>query len=238
MDRKQKIWRMGEGNFSLPKIELPKTFFDVTLQDSTVYAQSILSKGGRPKPTSAYIKPKQDASSKAAADFTLTRLRFRLPNKLFVEGTFRASDEVKDMYSYIRSLLRDPKIPFTLFIAPPRKTLEESSKLSLAGVRLVPSAVINIAFSEDPAGADLLREDLRATIIEPAPTGTISTSKSNSTSSTPAPAQPSSITEVTTSTWPTPAVLALEKELATVDAEMDAAATAEMKAMVADKIDE
>lgn len=50
-------------------------------------------------------------------------VRVRLPDQTQVEGNFKPTEPVSELYSFVKSVLRDPDLPFLLFVFPPRRVL-------------------------------------------------------------------------------------------------------------------
>ncbi|KAA8916224.1 hypothetical protein TRICI_001621 [Trichomonascus ciferrii] len=50
-------------------------------------------------------------------------VRVRLPDQTQVEGKFQPNEPVSELYRFVKSVLRNPDLPFLLFMFPPRRVL-------------------------------------------------------------------------------------------------------------------
>lgn len=171
VDRQLKIWRGRPGRLLPPKVEEePSDFFDITLEDSKVYSQSLLNRN-----KDGYKLTTKDRSSKSAKDFQLTRIRIRLPRDIYIEATFKATERVKHVREFVRGVIDSSLGSFYLFVTPPRQVLDLPEK-SMTDLRFVPSALIHFALTEpsslsnathDDAAHGLVREELLGTVVAP-----------------------------------------------------------------------
>lgn len=50
-------------------------------------------------------------------------VRVRLPDQTQVEGKFHPNEPISELYRFVKSVLRNPELPFLLFMFPPRRVL-------------------------------------------------------------------------------------------------------------------
>mmetsp|Transcript_23037 Transcript_23037/g.37006 ORF Transcript_23037/g.37006 Transcript_23037/m.37006 type:complete len:351 (+) Transcript_23037:307-1359(+) len=92
------------------------------------------------------VRGARQQSSKSFSQFKTTMLRIRFPGRLILEAKFLPEETVADVTEFVRASLKDEKMPFILFTAPPRRVLTPADKeKSLASLRLVPSAIIHFS---------------------------------------------------------------------------------------------
>jgi len=91
------------------------------------------------------VRGERQQSSKMFTQFKTTSIRFRLPGRLTLEAKFQPEESISEVTAFVKSCLRDPGLPFTLFTTPPKRVLgDKDASKSLASLGLVPSAIIHM----------------------------------------------------------------------------------------------
>ncbi|XP_028417840.1 UBX domain-containing protein 1-like [Dendronephthya gigantea] len=91
--------------------------------------------------TTSSVQPGDQQS--ATKEYTTCRLQFRLTNGTAITGTFKPTDLLSSIVSFVESNRTDGSLPFTLSTMFPKKTFNEMDmNKSLKECNLVPSAVL------------------------------------------------------------------------------------------------
>ncbi|KAK9245350.1 hypothetical protein V1506DRAFT_459323 [Lipomyces tetrasporus] len=72
------------------------------------------------------LRRKQEAEKRTKIEKCEVRIRF--PDQTQLLSTFKATETIGDIMTFVRFALVDPMIPFYLFITPPRRVLADPSK--------------------------------------------------------------------------------------------------------------
>lgn len=103
---------------------------DMTSSQFRLYRAQLNSMSGSDKKdaplTTAAMREQQRNANKR--QITECVIRVRLPDQTHVEGKFHASETIADVYDFVKSTLRNPDIPFLLFMYPPRTVLGDPTQ--------------------------------------------------------------------------------------------------------------
>ncbi|XP_057392403.1 tether containing UBX domain for GLUT4 isoform X2 [Balaenoptera acutorostrata] len=118
--------------------ELPDEFFEVTVDDVRRRLAQLKSERKRLEEAPLVTKAFRDAQMKEKLQrYPKVVLRVLFPDRYILQGFFRPSETVGDLRDFVRSHLGNPKLPFYLFIAPP-KTILDDHTLTLFQLALEP----------------------------------------------------------------------------------------------------
>ena len=145
--------------------EVPDEFYEVNDDDSTRYSVAVheAANTGSTKATIVEIpsdEPDVEGESekeretnkkeKTKKKYTTAKIRVRLPNRIFLQGDFLATETIADLKEFVREALRSETIPFRLFLNLPRKNLTDRSE-TLQAAGLVPAAIVNFSSEDVPS---------------------------------------------------------------------------------------
>ncbi|XP_068386088.1 tether containing UBX domain for GLUT4 isoform X3 [Eschrichtius robustus] len=106
--------------------ELPDEFFEVTVDDVRRRLAQLKSERKRLEEAPLVTKAFRDAQMKEKLQrYPKVVLRVLFPDRYILQGFFRPSETVGDLRDFVRSHLGNPKLPFYLFIAPPKTILDD-----------------------------------------------------------------------------------------------------------------
>ena len=117
----------------LPAPELPDSFYEVTEDDSVEYARSVMRQAAKERGEAA---PSPAAGSSQRRRPVLALVRVKLPSHVYVEGVFKAGERVADVREWLLRCVRDDVRANvgTLFVAPPKRTLDTRKTLREEGL--------------------------------------------------------------------------------------------------------
>ncbi|XP_053424337.1 tether containing UBX domain for GLUT4 isoform X2 [Nycticebus coucang] len=134
--------------------ELPDEFFEVTVDDVRRRLAQLKSERKRLEEAPLVTKAFREAQMKEKLErYPKVVLRVLFPDRHILQGFFRPSETVGDLWDFVRSHLGDPELPFHLFIAPP-KTVLDNHALTLFQANLFPAALVHFG-AEEPTGLHL-----------------------------------------------------------------------------------
>jgi hypothetical protein len=158
LDRYRRFLRTPPGSFDPRLFEVHQPdFYDIDDEDIAAYVRSVKTKD----------RKVEEWGSKTSAHFATVTIRFRLPDRYYLEARFLPHETIRHLHNFVQSCLVDPSQHFSLFVAPPRVVLSEQPSATLIDMRLVPSAIVSL--SMDGFNLDALKEDVRSGLIELAP---------------------------------------------------------------------
>ncbi|XP_067572500.1 tether containing UBX domain for GLUT4 isoform X2 [Pseudorca crassidens] len=106
--------------------ELPDEFFEVTVDDVRRRLAQLKSERKRLEEAPLVTKAFREAQMKEKLQrYPKVVLRVLFPDRYILQGFFRPSETVGDLRDFVRSHLGNPKLPFYLFIAPPKTILDD-----------------------------------------------------------------------------------------------------------------
>jgi len=98
---------------------------------------------------------KETATLKNLHDHPNTAIRIRFPDRIVLQGIFRTSDTIGSVKTWLREYLHDSTLEFYLFTAPPKKVLQDETKLVDEG--LVAMVVIYFGSQNMPENNKVLK---------------------------------------------------------------------------------
>ncbi|XP_027626528.1 tether containing UBX domain for GLUT4 [Tupaia chinensis] len=134
--------------------QLPDEFFEVTVDDVRRRLAQLKSERKRLEEAPLVTRAFREAQMKEKLErYPKVVLRVLFPNRYILQGFFRPSETVGDLRDFVRSHLENPKLPFHLFVTPPRTVLDDPT-LTLFQAQLFPAALVHLG-AEEPAGLSL-----------------------------------------------------------------------------------
>ncbi|XP_036693156.1 tether containing UBX domain for GLUT4 isoform X4 [Balaenoptera musculus] len=169
--------------------ELPDEFFEVTVDDVRRRLAQLKSERKRLEEAPLVTKAFRDAQMKEKLQrYPKVVLRVLFPDRYILQGFFRPSETVGDLRDFVRSHLGNPKLPFYLFIAPP-KTILDDHTLTLFQANLFPAALVHFG-PEEPTGIYLEPTLLEHTVSPSAADVLVARSMSRAAGTPPPPPAP------------------------------------------------
>ncbi|TBU52524.1 hypothetical protein BD310DRAFT_940046 [Dichomitus squalens] len=139
-----------------PRTQLPDNYFDTTVADVAAQQASLTARSNAlqnaPLKTAA-IREAEDKKRKARWPQTTIRVRF--PDRTALEKVFSSSENIKSVYAFVRSCLREDVKPikFVLYQSPPKREYKVSDpavrNLSLVELNFAPSSLLMLRFEDD-----------------------------------------------------------------------------------------
>lgn len=157
---------LGEQEQAWPA-ELPDEFFEVTVDDVRRRLAQLKSERKRLEEAPLVTRAFREAQMKEKLErYPKVVLRVLFPDRYVLQGFFRPSETVGDLRDFVRSHLGNPKLPFYLFITPPKTTLDDPT-LTLFQADLFPAALVHFG-AEEPTGVYLEPRLLEHTVSQSA----------------------------------------------------------------------
>ncbi|XP_060796989.1 tether containing UBX domain for GLUT4 isoform X2 [Neoarius graeffei] len=139
-------------------MELPDEFFEVTVDDVRKRLSQLKSERRVLEEAPLMTQSLREAQKKEKIDkYPKVVLRVQFPDRRVLQGFFRPLETVTVLKQFVRTHLRDPDLPFYLFIAPPKTELDNPSA-TLFQANLFPAALVY--FGSDVKTGCYLRSDL------------------------------------------------------------------------------
>jgi len=122
--------------------EIPDEFFEVTEADIRKLWQDMQRRTSelQDQPLMTQTQRQQNLEAKMAR-YKRVVIRFQFPDRLVVQGIFRTTEPVFNLYKFIRENISDKTLPFELYTSPPKAVLKDNT-LSLAEADLAPMSVV------------------------------------------------------------------------------------------------
>ncbi|XP_045631012.1 tether containing UBX domain for GLUT4 isoform X2 [Ursus americanus] len=131
--------------------ELPDEFFEVTVDDVRRRLAQLKSERKRLEEAPLVTKAFREAQMREKLErYPKVVLRVLFPDRYILQGFFRPNETVGDLHAFVRSHLGNPKLPFCLFITPPKIVLDDPT-LTLFQANLFPAALVHFG-AEEPTG--------------------------------------------------------------------------------------
>jgi UBX domain len=115
---------------------IPDELFEVTTRDFQIYSKAI-----RANASATATPPPVDHSSTTRIQYDEATIRVRLPNFVFLESQFRATDTIGHVQDWVDSYLTSDTPPVALFVTPP-KTMLNNRDQTLRSAGLAPRAIV------------------------------------------------------------------------------------------------
>ncbi|XP_068920116.1 tether containing UBX domain for GLUT4 isoform X5 [Petaurus breviceps papuanus] len=152
-----------EGPVQAWPAELPDEFFEITVDDVRRRLAQLKSERKRLEEAPLLTRSLREAQMKEKLErYPKIALRILFPDRYILQGFFRPNETVGDLRDFVRSHLRNPKLSFYLFLAPP-KTILSDDTLTLFQANLFPAALVHFG-SEEPTDFYLEPQLLENTI--------------------------------------------------------------------------
>ncbi|KAJ1970251.1 hypothetical protein IWQ62_000078 [Dispira parvispora] len=183
------------------QVDVPDSFYRLTPEDAKLLIQQ--QKQQRERVENAAFKTQAMRDKEVQSQqrkYPETSIRFRFPDRHQVQATFRSSETVGDMYTFLTGVLLSEYHQFTLYTTPPHRNLDDL-QATLYQAQLAPASLVYVTFAQGSVafGSYLKREytgqskDLQ--VSDPLlPRLPDATPTSTSTSTSPVPTQPTSVT--------------------------------------------
>ncbi|CAG8474650.1 325_t:CDS:2 [Paraglomus occultum] len=179
-DRNVKVYNPPPANMQITHIELPDSFYELTPTELKYLIA--MQKAKNTALENAVLKTKAVREQEEVArerKYPKTLIRIRFPDRTQLEGSFLSKEPVEELYKFVREAVRTPAREFYLFIAPPKKVLDDM-RISLYKAELSPASIVHFNWSDkqsdDPPYLNstylLLRQDLIHSTDESVPTST------------------------------------------------------------------
>ncbi|XP_044275858.1 tether containing UBX domain for GLUT4 [Varanus komodoensis] len=122
--------------------DLPDEFFEVTVDDVRKRLAQLQNERKRLEEAPLMTQAQREAQMKEKMErYPKVVLRVYFPDRHILQGFFHPTETVGSLRAFVKSHLEDPKIPFYLFITPPRSLLSDDG-LTLFKANLFPAAVV------------------------------------------------------------------------------------------------
>nr|XP_050847357.1 tether containing UBX domain for GLUT4 [Vespula vulgaris] len=149
---------------ALPKIELPDSFFDLTVEDAKILLRDAKRRREEleeaPLLTEAQRQLEQDKRILEQLNkYRRTVIRIQFPDQLVFQACFKPIESVQVIKDFIRNYLCDTSCDFTLYTAPPKHILNPEARL--IDENLVPCAIIYYS------GTSSLKSSVKEKLIDP-----------------------------------------------------------------------
>jgi len=112
------------------------------------------------------MREREANERRANMNFKTTVLRIRFPDRIEIEGSFRASETTNSVIDFVKLQLADSSKSFYLYTTPPHQRLQDDT--TLADQQLVPKAIVHVSFSDqnEIESSKVLKETLLDKIEE------------------------------------------------------------------------
>ncbi|KAJ1921895.1 hypothetical protein H4219_000241 [Mycoemilia scoparia] len=166
---------------SSARFELPDSFYDITPAE----LKSIISHQNqqRKKEESQGFKTREtrEQEKKEKLQQTLNKypktcIRFRFSDGIHVQALFMTHEKVSMLFGFVESVLKAPEDLSTLFIAPPKESLEKSKNVRLVEKHLFPATIVHVQLTSKSGGKDAILPEYLAK-LEPFQSGTSAAQK-------------------------------------------------------------
>ncbi|XP_035741668.1 tether containing UBX domain for GLUT4-like [Vespa mandarinia] len=152
------------GAQALPKIDLPDSFFDLTVEDAKILLRDAKRRREEleeaPLLTEAQRQLEQNKRTLEQLNkYRRTVIRIQFPDQLVFQACFKPIESVQVIKDIIRNYLCDPSCDFTLYTAPPKHILNPDARL--IDENLVPCAIIYYS------GTSSLKSSVKEKLIDP-----------------------------------------------------------------------
>lgn len=109
-DRQPVVFRMEEKmeiSSAEPIVELSEEDFELTPEDLQLYQKRL-------KEQRAYVTSSKENKERMRRAYVYSVVRFLLPDGHILQGTFKSLERVSVMYDFIKELLEDSNLSFTI----------------------------------------------------------------------------------------------------------------------------
>ena len=125
---------------------LPDEFYNFTAEDFAKLEQmKQLSAKQKEAKTLQTRAMRERERQRKASQMPPVRMRIMLPDGWCLQCVFKATENVEDIYTFVRSLVTVDLASFELFTTPPRVVLSKTKRETIYDANLVPSAKIYLA---------------------------------------------------------------------------------------------
>ncbi|KAL2716836.1 tether containing UBX domain for GLUT4 [Vespula squamosa] len=152
------------GAQALPKIELPDSFFDLTVEDAKILLRDAKRRREEleeaPLLTEAQRQLEQNKRILEQLNkYRRTVIRIQFPDQLVFQACFKPVESVQAIKDFIKNYLCDTSCDFTLYTAPPKYILNPEARL--IDENLVPCAIIYYS------GTSSLKSSVKEKLVDP-----------------------------------------------------------------------
>jgi hypothetical protein len=121
--------------------DLPDEFYELTKEELKHFYAAQVRSNKTEAPLMSKSFQEREQRSRVLKQHPFTRIRFRFPDRTFIERNFRTTDSVEIMQLALRQALNNAP-PFMLSIGPPFRQLKATE--TIYDLTLYPSAVVNV----------------------------------------------------------------------------------------------
>lgn len=77
------------------------------------------------------------------------QIRIRLPDQSHLEATFKSSETISDVHSFVKDSLAFPELPFRLFTSPPKVVYSDLGAVLVRGCKFGPRTLLTFEWNRD-----------------------------------------------------------------------------------------
>ncbi|KAI6107908.1 hypothetical protein F5141DRAFT_1215667 [Pisolithus sp. B1] len=136
--------------------ELPDSFFTPTAEDLKAAQATLSARTQALTHAPLQLRATREAAEKAKRDrWPNTTIRVRFSDRTQLEKTFPSTENIKSVYTFVHSSLRDDVKPvdFILYQSPPKREFRVSDPkirgMTLAELQLSPSSILLVRFENE-----------------------------------------------------------------------------------------
>ncbi|KAK9451953.1 uncharacterized protein V1518DRAFT_409991 [Limtongia smithiae] len=131
-----------------PKTDFDEDIYEMSTGRAQAYQNLLTNKSrklteGGPMLTKE-LRRKQEAESRA--NILKCEVRIRFPDQSQLLSTFKATETIGDVMTFVRFSLADPMIPFYFFVTPPRRILRDPRQMLVSDLHFGSREIIYFAW--------------------------------------------------------------------------------------------
>lgn len=123
--------------------------YDVSLTDVQRLREQIQSVSKTGPMLTKNLRSQMEKQKYEQQQSSILQVRIKFPDQTTIDVEHKASDNIDQVYDTVRSVLRNPDLPFVLFVNPPKQIFKDRSKLLGLDLKFGPRTLLFMEWDRD-----------------------------------------------------------------------------------------